>query len=73
MTVNVVGWSSLTLIVGLGVEKLNPDVVNVGLISVDVGVCGDGESNVTWLGWIVNGWFIPFSSSTKVHCSSCWW
>ncbi len=41
--------------------KLSPGVVDVGLISPCGVVWSYGGYDVTWSGWIVNGWFIPFS------------
>ena len=53
----------MTLICGFIVGKFKPGVgVGVGLI-LPGGVEGEGDGlELTWLGWIVNGWFIPFSS-----------
>ena len=61
----MVGWSSVTLIVGVGVGKLIPGVVDVGLIPLSGVVDWGGGFDVTWPGVIVNGWFIPFSSTQK--------
>ncbi len=59
------GWSSVTLIFGVGVGKLIPGVVDVGLIPLSGVVDSGGGFDVTWPGVIVNGWFIPFSSTQK--------
>ena len=59
------GWSSVTLIFGVGVGKLIPGVVDVGLIPLSGVVDWGGGFDVTWPGVIVNGWFIPFSSVQK--------
>jgi len=53
----------VTLICGFVVGKSKPGVVDVGLI-LPGWVVGLGNGFVvTWLGCIVNGWFIPFSST----------
>ena len=56
----------MILICGVGFGKDSPGVVvDVGLISL--GCDGEGEGkgdgfDVIWPGWIVNGWFMPFTS-----------